>query len=385
MVKDRITKEELVGDNKRPVEERKPNKTLQSIKNYFKNLLLRVSLQEQVIFARHLAVMAKSGMPLLDSLVMLQKQTRSRSLAKILQKVSAEVSNGQFLSSSLEQFQSIFGTLFINIIRVGETSGILAENLNYLAEELKKKQELRGKVIGAMIYPAVILVATFGITGLLTIFIFPKILPVFSSLNVKLPVTTQLLIKISNLLTNYGGRLVAGLVGLVTGFVFLLKIQSVRFIYHSVLLHLPIVGRLIKAVNLTTFCRTLGLTLKSGVPVVEAINITADSLSNLVYQKEMRTIGIELTGGEAIATHLIKRPSLFPPMVAQMIMVGETTGNLSETFLYLSEFYEGEVNDFTKNLSNILEPILMIVMGVIVGFVALSIITPIYEVTQTLQ
>jgi len=355
------------------------------LKNYFKNFFLRVPLQEQVVFARHLAIMAKSGMPLLDSLVMLQKQTKSRSLAKILKKVSVDVSNGQFLSASLEQFSEVFGPLFINIIRVGEASGILSENLNYLAEELKKKKEMRSKVIGAMVYPMVILVATFGITGLLTVFIFPKILPVFTSLNVKLPVTTQILIKVSNLLTNYGGYVVLIFMASVFFFVMLLKIRAIKYVYHTIILHTPIVGKLIKAVNLTNMCRTLGLTLKSGVQVVEAINITADSLSSMVYQKEIRAIAVELTRGEAIAVHLMKYPSLFPPMVAQMVMVGETTGNLSETFLYLSEFYEGEVNDFTKNLSNVLEPLLMVVMGVIVGFVALSIITPIYQVTQTLQ
>ena len=360
------------------------NKLLGKISNYLKNFFLKVSLREQVLFAKHLAIMSKAGMPLLDSLVMLKKQTRSKSLAKIIDYVAADISNGQFLSASLERYRSIFGNLFIDIIRVGEASGILSENLNYLAEELKKKQELRRKVIGAMIYPLVILVATLGITGFLPMFIFPKILPVFKSLNVKLPVSTQILIKISNLMTQYGGWVALGILLFIAALWLLLKITPIKFYYHFILLHTPIIGNLVKAVNLANFCRTLGLTLKSGLELVKAIPITAGTLSNLVYKKELQIIAEELTKGEAISKHIMKRPKIFPPMVAQMIVVGENTGNLSETFLYLSEFYDGEVGEFTKNLSNVLEPLLMVTMGIIVGFVAISIITPIYEVTQNI-
>jgi len=356
-----------------------------SLKNYFKNFLTRVPLQEQVIFARHLAIMARAGLPLLDSLNMLKKQSKSKSLKKILTNLADEVSNGQFLSDSLEKFRGIFGSLFIDIIRVGETSGILAENLNYLADELKKKQELRRKVIGAMIYPAVVMAATFGITGLLTVFIFPKILPVFASFNVELPLSTRILIKFSHIATNYGGWLILGIFLFFLAFWFFLKIPVVRFYYHHFVLYLPIFGKLVKAVNLSNFCRTLGLTLKSGIQAVQAINITSSTLSNLVYQKELKAMGEDLTRGEAISKYLDSRPGIFPPMVGQMISVGENTGNLSETCLYLAEFYEGEVNEFTKNLSNILEPMLMVMMGIIVGFVAISIITPIYEVTSSVK
>lgn len=357
----------------------------QNLKTFFKNLALRVSLQEKVLFARHLAIMARSGLPLLDSLNMLKKQSRSRAMKKILERLSGDINNGQFLADSLEQFKSIFGPLFIDIIRVGEASGILSENLNYLAEELKKKQELRRKVIGAMIYPAVVLVATFGITGLLTVFIFPKILPVFASFNVNLPFSTRLLIKISNLMTHYGGWVTLGLFLMVIAFWLALKMPAIRFFYHRLVLHAPIFGKLVKAVNLSNFCRTLGLTLKSGVQAVQAISITAGTLTNLVYKKELQTMGEDLARGESICKYLGEHEYIFPPMVGQMVSVGENTGNLSETLLYLAEFYEAEVNDFTKNLSNVLEPLLMVIMGVIVGFVAISIITPIYEVTNTLR
>ena len=331
------------------------------------NLTVRVSLQEQAIFVRHLAVMSKAGLPLLESLRIIRKETTSGSLKKILDQLIVDVSNGQFLSAGLEKFKNIFGNLFVNIVRVGESTGILPENLNYLADELKKKKELRSKIVGALMYPAVIVAATFGITGLLTIFIFPKILPVFASLHVKLPLTTRILIGTSNVLTSYGPAMVGGLVVLVIALLLILRIQKVKFLFHRFLLLLPIFGRMVRNVNLSNFCRTLGLTLKSGVQVVEAINITAESLPNLVYNKRLRELAEEVRRGEALAPYFSKYRHLFPAILSQMVSVGETSGNLSDTLLYLAEFYESEVTEATKNLSNVLEPVLMVAMALAEG------------------
>lgn len=327
--------------------------------------------------------MAKAGLPLLESVKMIQKETRSPGLVKILKQVVEDVSNGQLLSASLDKFKGVFSNLFINIIRVGESAGILAENLNYLADELKKKRELKKKVTGALMYPAVIFVATFGITILLTVFIFPKILPIFSSLNVELPVTTRILIWLSNTLTNYGLYVAIGALVLLSALYGVSLIKKVRYVMHWTILKLPIFGKIARGVNLANMSRTLGLTLKSGVRVVEAMTITAESLSNMVYQKELLAAADLIRRGEALGPILTKKPKLFPSIVTQMVAVGETSGNLSETLLYISDFYEGEVNEMTKNLSTVLEPILMVLMGLIVGFVAISIITPIYQITQT--
>lgn len=361
------------------------NKFIQFIKDQIRTLNFRVSAQEQLIFIKNLSVMIKAGLPVLESLKMLQKEVRSRALKKILEGVIKDVSNGQFLSASLAKYQNVFGDFFINIIEVGESSGILSENLNYLAEELKKKHELKKKIIGALIYPAVILTATFGITGLLTVFIFPKILPVFKTLNVKLPLSTQILVYISNILTEHGPA--AALVLLIALIIFwlVIKIKTVRYWYHKILIRLPIFGRMVRDTNLINFSRTLGITLKSGVKIVEAISITANSIQNLVYKKELLNVAENIRNGQTIAEYLQPYPKLFPPTLAQMVAVGETTGNLSETLLYMSEFYETELTEMTKNLSNVLEPLLMIVMGVMVGFVAISIITPIYEVTSSFK
>ncbi len=353
------------------------------ITRYLKNLTMQVSIQDQVILARHLAIMAKAGIPLLDSLKMVQKQARSKALVKILTDLIDEVSNGQYLSTALEKYESIFGSLFINVIRVGEVSGILAENLNYLADELKKKQSLRKKVIGAMIYPFVILVATFGVTGLLVVFIFPKILPVFATLRVELPITTKILIYISNLLTNHGFIVVlAGFIALAL-FWLSLKIEKVRYVFHRSLLYVPIFRKIVVAINMANFSRTLGLLLRSGVKIVEAIIISAATTPNLAYRKALNELAESARRGVSISKFLNDQKALYPAMVSQMAEVGEGTGNLSETLLYVAEFYESEVDEFTKNLSNILEPMVMVLMGSVVGFVAISIITPIYAITES--
>lgn len=356
------------------------------LSNFFQRLnglTLRVPLASQAIFARHLAVMAKAGLPLLESLKLLKRESPSRAMGKILDRIIDDVSNGQFLSASLDRFRNVFGNLFINIIRVGESTGILPENLNYLADELKKKRELRRKVVGALMYPAVIVMATLGITGLLTIFIFPKILPVFESLKVDLPLSTRILIGVSHLLTNYGAWVVLGSAVFLAALWLLLRVKIIRYYFHRAILLLPIFGKISRDVNLANFCRTLGLTLKSGVQVVEAINITSESLSNLVYKKQLTQAAEEIRKGESLSPFFAKHKKLFPVMVTQMISVGESSGNLSESLLYLSDFYESEVTESTNNLSTVLEPLLMVVMGVVVGFVAISIITPIYEITSS--
>ena len=368
---------------KEKTEQPRKEKNKSGFGNWLNNFFLRVSNQEQLIFVKNLSVMVKAGLPLSESLKMIQQETKSRSLKKILLEVIDEVNNGQALSAALEKYRNIFGDLSINMIQVGESSGILSENLNYLAEELKKKSELKKKVVGALVYPIIVLVATFGITGLLTIGIFPKILPIFKTLKVKLPLSTRILIAVSNFLTERGTLAGLILLGIVVTVWILLRFRKIHYFSHIIILRLPIFGKMARAANLSNFTRTLGLTLKSGVKIVEAVSITAKSLSNLVYQKQLTNIAEQITKGQTISEYLYPHKHLFPQMLAQMVAVGENTGNLSEALLYLSEFYESELSDLTKNLSNVLEPVLMVVMGVMVGFVAISIITPIYEVTSS--
>ncbi len=337
-----------------------------------------------MLFSRHMEVMIKSGMQILQSLEILKKQTKSRSFNRVLDQLIADVKNGHFLSASLERYRNVFGDFFINLVRVGETSGTLSENLQYLTEELKKKDELNKKITGAMVYPIVILVATLGITGLMTFVIFPKILPILNSINVKLPAVTVAFIAVSSFLIKYGILVFAGLVGLTIGFWLSLRIPAFRFGWHKFLLAIPYVGTMIQTVNIVSFSRTVGLLLKAGIRIVEALEITGSTMTNLVYKKEIKEVAEGVRKGDQMSKYFMERPHVFPAIFSQMVVVGENTGKLDESVLFLADFYESELDEATKAMSNFLEPVMLLVMGLIVTFVALAIITPIYQITQTL-
>lgn len=357
---------------------------MEKTKRSFQSLFFRLSLKEKMLFARNLEVMIRSGMQILESLEILKKQTQSKVFIRILDQLIMDLKNGHFLSAGLERYKNIFGEFFINLIRVGEASGTLSENLKYLAEEMSKKAELQKKIKGAMVYPVIILVATFGITGILTFFVFPKILPVLKSINVQLPAITIFFIWFSEFMLAYGVWVGAGLAGLIIGVGVLLRIKSVRAKWQAAVLSIPLVNNMIKTVNLITFSRTLGLLLRAGVKIVEALEITASTLGNAVYRGEVKKISENVRQGDAVSAHLIGKPHLFPPLFSQMILVGENTGKLDESLVFLANFYESELDESTKAMSNFLEPALLLVMGLMVGFVALAIITPIYKITQTL-
>ena len=347
-------------------------------------ITFRLSLKDKMLFSRHMEMMTRSGMQVLDALEILKKQTSSKPFIRIIDGLIADVRNGHYLSVGMERYRNVFGDFFINLIRVGETSGTLSENFKYLAEELAKKGELRSKIRGAMAYPIIILVATFGITGLLSFFIFPKILPVLTSLNTTLPIPTRIFIAVSGFLFAYGLWIALFFVVALIVFFILLRIRRFRLAWHGLILKIPYVGRLSTEINVIGLSRTLNLLLHGGVKIVEALDITADTLSNYVYQNEVRRIADSVRSGEPMSRAMIENPKLFPSTYAQMSSVGENTGKLDETMVFLANFYESELDNSTKSMSNVLEPALLLVMGGIVMFVALAIITPIYAVTQNL-
>ncbi|PJE50777.1 MAG: hypothetical protein COV29_03545 [Candidatus Yanofskybacteria bacterium CG10_big_fil_rev_8_21_14_0_10_36_16] len=346
----------------------------------------RVSIKEQAVLAKRLSFLIKAGVPIIDGINMLKKQTRSRSRKRILNQILEDVSRGQLLSTSFGRSKKVFSEFGISMMKVGEEGGILDQNLNYLSEELKKSYRLRKKVKGALIYPAFVSVATILISGLITAFIFPKILPIFSQLGGTLPATTKAMIAISSFLINFGLiMVVAGFLGAIIFYGLYSKVNPFRYMTDRVFLNLPIFGKLIRDYQQASFCRTLGLLLKSQVDVVKATKITANTMSNHVYRRATYVIADDITRGKRISENIVDVPHLFSEMVLQTLSVGENTGNLSESLLYLSDYYENEVDELTKNLSSSLEPVLMVVMGFVVGFVAVSVITPIYQLTANIH
>ena len=337
------------------------------------------------MFAKNMALALKAGVSLINSLRLVRNQTRSKSFKKILDTLIDDTNKGGFLSTSLLKYSNVFGELFVNIIKVAELSGTLPENLLYLGDELRKKSELRKKVKSAMIYPLIILIATVVIAASMVFFVFPKILPLFENLKSGLPLTTRLLIGISGLITNYGILILIGFIVLFVGFRLLLKIKGFRYLYHRFIMALPILGRAVINFNMANFARTLALLLRSGVKIIEALTITGLTLSNLVYRRQLEEAAGRVRRGEFLSKYFSEQPKTFPTILANMIEVGENTGNLTDNLFYLADYYESEVDDFVKNLSSILEPVLLLFMGVIVGFIALSFITPIYQLTREIR
>jgi type IV pilus assembly protein PilC len=352
---------------------------------WFSNFSIRMSAYEKELFIKRLSFLMKAGIPILQSMAMIKEQTKSNRQKKIIDVLSQDISSGHAINVSMQRFKNIFGPFIINVIRVGENTGFLYQNLNYLADELKKRRLLSRKVIGALIYPIFITIATVGITTLLIVFIFPKILPIFKSLNITLPITTRIILGLSSFLANnylyvLGGLALLGLLSF-----FLSKIKRVQILIGNITPSIPVFGLIMKNYHLVNICRTLGLLLKSDVGLIEALRITAETSPNIIYKTLLGKIGDNVLKGKKISVQFEDYKRFFPILIPQMISVGETTGNLSGSLLYLAEFYESEVDEAAKNLSSVIEPVLMIFMGLIVGFVAISIITPIYGITQHLN
>ena len=332
---------------------------------------VRFSIKEQVLFAKRLAFLSKAGVSILESVTIIRNQTKNKRKRRILDTVVADVAAGQSLSRSLEQYKQLFGEFTVNIIRIGETAGVLPENLMYLSEELTKKQALQRKVQGALIYPIFITIATFGVTGMLIIFIFPKIMPIFISLNVTLPWTTRMLLAASEFLSAYGFITLLGLIFAIAAFEICRRtVDSLHYAMDWLLLRLPIAGGIARSYNCANFCRTVALNIKSGVTLSESLFITAEITKNTLYKEAYLDFAAHVMKGEKISTTMANYKHIFPDMLPHMILIGETTGSLSNTLSYLSDLYEAEVEESTRNLSNSIEPILLMTMGIMVGTIA---------------
>ncbi len=344
-----------------------------------------LSLSEKVTLIKHLATMVRAGIPIDETLQVLVEESPRASVCKAMQDILAKVQEGEPLAKAMAAHKNIFDDFFIQMVLIGEKSGTLDHTLEYLVVQYQKDDEITRKVRGALIYPAIV-VSVGASMGLgIAYFILPKLVGVFESFHIQLPWTTRLLLAFSVLLRSSGLELLAGALGMIIFFVWLVHLKSVRPLWHAFLLHIPIIGSIIRELNLARFTRTLGVLLKSGLPVVEALGITAKSLGNEVYRATLMRVVSRVQGGESMALSLRgARPSLIPVITTRMIAVGERTGKLDESLLYLGEMYSQSIDETTKNLSTVLEPLLLVLIGGMTAFVALSILSPIYQLTGSL-
>ncbi|MDO8489873.1 MAG: type II secretion system F family protein [bacterium] len=345
----------------------------------------RLSIREQLFFVQRLAFILKANIPLADGLKMMRMQAASPTQIQTLDTLLVDILNGNSLHVSLSKVRPAFGAFAINIIRVGETGGILSQNLTHLHEELKKKYSLQRKLWGALLYPALIVCATLSVASLLTLYLFPRILPVIKSLGIQFPLSTRILISIYEFWAAAHWWLAGTLFLCILGSMYALQKEEVRAWRDMVLIRTPLLGNLLQHYYVGTFCRTLGLLLCSNVKVDSALEIASQSIGNRAYRDTLILIRKNVIRGETISVNLERFPRLFPSLVPQLTSIGEATGDLSHALLSLADMYESEMDDMARAFAQSLEPTLMIILGLIIGFVAIAIITPFYAITQQLH
>lgn len=346
----------------------------------------KVNFLERLLFTKHLAIMIKSGIPITEALSSLIDSARPTKLKKVLVNVLSDIENGKSLAVALARHPRVFNQFYISLVEVGEESGTMEENLEFLSQQLAKDYNLRKKIQGALLYPAIVLIAATLMGGFISLFILPQLVDFFTSFDIDLPPTTKVLLLVANTMKNYGLFIFAGLGLALLAAYFIIRLPAVKALWHRLVLKLPIFGKLLVYEQVARFARNFGILLKSGISVSRSIEVTANTLSNLKFRNDLMEIGKALSGGKNISEALNqKKYRQFPIIVSKMIGVGEKTGKLDETLVYLGDFYEEEIDNISQNLSTILEPILLITIGLVVGFVALAIITPIYELTGSIR
>jgi type II secretory pathway component PulF len=343
-----------------------------------------LTAKEEIQFLTRLWFLSRAQTSFVQSLGMVQDQFPKQK-QEIFSKFIADIKNGKSFTESLEN-HSLISRFSISMIGAAEISGKRQEILAYTSQELAKNRELKKKLIGAFIYPLFIAVATLFLSVFLMIYIFPKILPLITSTRAAVPLTTRILIFIYENLQRYGIVSGLGIFGITFLVLFLLrKYKSLRIRKDVFILRIPYIGTLLRNYILAGFCRITALLLKAGMPMSEVISSMSTTMTNEAYRDALKKSHQAFLQGKSLEDVLKTSPILFPRMLTQLIQIGEKSGTLSETLTYLSESYESDLETQTKNLPNILEPVLMLSMGLVVGFIAISIITPIYEITQNIQ
>lgn len=345
---------------------------------------INLSPRAQIDFFQKLGSLMSAQMPIITILELLKNQSRAKERV-LYEKIIDDVSLGKSLSSSLAAYTN-FNTFIINMIRIGESHGELSRNIKQITKELQTQEQLKRNIVSALIYPGFIALATLLLSCFLLLYIFPQIRPVLTSLSVQLPLSTRILIATSTFVQRYGILLI--IITIVAGTIYyisLKKYPSFKYVIHSAILKIPILGRVIIMYELFHILRALGYMYGSGSDIKHAIGTSKAVAHNICFKQMITDLETHVERGVLISKTLYNYPVLIPTTANQLIAIAETTGTLSETCIILSDMYEQQTENIIKKLSHILEPLLMITMGIIVGFISLAMITPIYSISQKLH
>jgi len=341
----------------------------------------KVSVKHRIFFVQQLGIMIRTGISLAVALKTVAG-TSNKNFKKIILDVQHNVEKGNTFAKGLEKYEKIFGSLFVNMIRAGEESGKLEDVLQQLYIQIKKDHAIVSKVRGAMIYPSVVMTAMIGVGILVIVYIIPNITSIFTEINAPLPLTTRIVIGVSNFIIGYGAYITIGVALGIVGLTRVITLPKGRLIFHQFLLKVPIMGSIIKKINLARFCRTMSSLLKTDIAIIKTFEITASVLGNQLYKNALLEAKEKLKKGVRIQDALMPHQKLFPPVVLQMVNVGEETGTLDEVLNETALFYEEEVDQTMTNLPSIIEPVLILILGAGVAIMAMSILMPLYSLSQ---
>jgi len=343
-----------------------------------------VSTKDLAIFTRQFATMISAGLPLVQCLDILAKQSSKPSFARVIGEVTREVESGSTLSDALGKHKAVFDDLFRNMVAAGEAGGVLDEILMRLATYIEKADALKRKIQSAMVYPAVVLVVALAATSFMLIFIIPTFARMFTDFGGELPLPTKIVLIMSSLLQHYWW---VGLLAIGVG-IFLFQrfyaTESGRRTVDSIMLKVPVIGDVLLKGSVARFTRTLGTLIASGVPILAGLEITARTAGNKVIAEAIMTARASIREGETVSAPL-KTSGVFPPMVVQMISVGEQTGALDEMLTKIAVFYEAEVDTAVDTLTSIIEPVMIVLMGGIVGFMVVSMYLPMFKLISVVS
>lgn len=330
-------------------------------------------------FTRQFATMIEAGLPLVQCLEILASQTQNKYFGRAINEIRDSVAGGSTLAAALGKHKEIFDELYVNMVEAGEIGGALETILKRLADYREKTDRLKRKVKGAMVYPAIISIVAVGVTVIMLTFIVPIFAGMFEGLGAELPKPTQIVMDISDMLKHNFLFIIGFIVAFIVTYKLLGKNPKTRFYLDKVKLAVPMIGMLIKKTAISRFTRTLGTLLKSGVNLIDALGITGKASGNLVLQRSIQHAMISISEGETITTPL-EESKVFPPMVLQMIGVGEKTGNLDAMLEKIAQFYDEEVDAAVETLTAMIEPVIIVVMGVVIGGLLIAMYLPMFDI-----
>ncbi len=350
----------------------------------FNTIFNKVSFNDIVNLTRQIAIMLNAGLTLVDSLNIIEKQTTKEELLSVVKNLEKDILGGKKFSEALRKYPQLFSNLYISLIRSGEASGKLSDILLRLADNLEKEREFQTKIKGSLTYPVIVITGMGGVMFVMMTFVVPKLLGLYKDFNIELPLSTKILITVSTFMANFWPIILIVLFAAFTLIQRFIKTPKGKSIFDRFLLKIPVFGKIISISALVDSTRTLSILIGSGVSILDTLSIIIDTTNNIVYHDAFKHILQQVEKGQKLGDSFANE-GIFPPILIQMASVGEQTGHLDDTMMRISHYFELESETAVKTMSTLIEPLILVVLGVGVGFLVISVITPIYSLTSSFK